>query len=67
LLPDDEMPRSMQHQAALLICCFGWHEAHARPLYCLADRLGVGGVVLLSLDVCLDVGRQPNACVKRPF
>jgi len=48
----------MQHQAALLLGCFDRHEAHARPLHCLADRFGIGRVILLAFDVRLHVGRR---------
>jgi len=58
LLPDEEMPRAMENQAALLLGRFGRHEAHARPLYCLADGLGIGSVILLALDVRLHIGRR---------
>src|SRR2546427_2978971 len=32
-----------------LVC----YEAHTQPAHCLADRLGIGGVVLVALDVGL--------------
>ena len=58
LLSDEEMPRTMQHQATLLLGRFGRHEAHARPLHRLADGLGIGGVILLAFDIGLHVGRR---------
>src|SRR5260370_26748475 len=58
LLPDEEMARAMQHQAALLLGGLGRHEPHVGSGDRLADRLGVGGIVLLPLDVGLDVGRR---------
>jgi len=58
LLPDEEMPRAMEDQAALLLGRFRRHEAHARPLHRLTDRLGIGSVVLLAFDVGLHVGRR---------
>jgi hypothetical protein len=60
-LPDEEMPRTMQHQAALLFGRLGRHEAHARSLHCLTDGLGIGGVVLLAFDIRLHVGRRDKA------
>ena len=58
LLPDKEMPRAVKHEATLLVACLSWYEAHARPLYCLADDLGIDRVVLLALNVRLHVGRR---------
>jgi hypothetical protein len=52
------MPHPMQHQAALLLGCFGRHEAHARPLHRLADSFGVGSIILLAFDIGLHVGRR---------
>ena len=58
LMPDEEMPRPMQHQAALLLGRFGRHEAHARPLHRLADGFGIGSVILLAFDIGLHLGRR---------
>ena len=67
-LANDEMPRAMEHQGVLLLQCFDLDEPHRRPPYRLADCLGVRGIVLLSLDVRLHVGRrhQPDR-VAQPF
>ncbi len=32
LLADEEVPRAMEHQAALLLWCLGRNEPHRRPL-----------------------------------
>jgi hypothetical protein len=58
LLPDEEMPRTMQHQAALLLGRFRRHEAHARPLRRFAYGLGIGSIILLAFDIGLHVGRR---------
>src|SRR5260370_1901453 len=58
LLPDQEMACAMQHQAALLLGGLGLNEPHVGPGDRLADRLGVSGIVLLSLDVGFDIGRR---------
>ena len=57
----------MQHHDALLRDGFHRHKAHARARYHLTDRLGVGAVVLLPLDIGLDVARrdQPD-CMAEP-
>ncbi len=58
LLPDEEVPRTMKHQAALLLGRFGRHEAHAGPLHCLTDGLSIGSIILLAFDIGLHVGRR---------
>jgi hypothetical protein len=40
LLADEEMARSMQHQAALLLDRLGRHKPHVGPRNRFADRLG---------------------------
>ena len=48
-----------EHDAVrLLLLALHRHEAHARPLGRLADRLGIRHVVLLPLHERLDVGRR---------
>ena len=61
LLTDEEMARAMEHQAALLPGRLGLDEPHVRPGDRFADGLGVSGIVLLSLDVRLHVGRRHQA------
>jgi len=53
----------MEHQAALLLGRLGLHEPHVSPGDRFADCLGVGGIVLLPLDVRLHIGRrhQPHS------
>ena len=52
------MAGTMKYQAALLLPCLGRDEPHVGPADCLADRLGVRGIVLLPLHVGLHVGRR---------
>ena len=68
-LAHQKLARPMQHQHALPLGTLDRHEPHGRPLHRLADRLGVGGVVLLAPDVGLHVGRrhQPHLVPKREF
>src|SRR5258707_698979 len=56
LLADEQMARTVKHQAALLLRRLGWHEPHVGSGDRLANRLSVGHVVLLPLDVWLHVG-----------
>src|SRR5258708_31686179 len=60
LLPDEEMARAMEHQAALLLGRLGRHKPHVGPADRLADRLGVGGIVLLPLDVGFHVRSEEH-------
>jgi hypothetical protein len=48
----------MQHHHALLLHSLHGNKAHGRPAHCLADRLGIGGIVLLAFDVGLHVARR---------
>jgi hypothetical protein len=57
-LPHQQVAGPEHEGVRLLRCGLHRHEAHARPLRRLADRLGVGRVVLLPLDEGLDVGRR---------
>ena len=57
-LSDEQMPCPMQRQARLLLRRFDRHETHIRPLHRLANRLGVGRVVLLAFDVRLHIDRR---------
>src|ERR1039458_8737033 len=50
--------RAMQHQPALLLGRFDLYKTHGRPPHRLADRLGVGRIVLVALDVGLHVLRR---------
>jgi hypothetical protein len=55
------MARAMKHQAALLLGRLGLDKPHVGPGDGFADGLGVSGIVLLSLDVRLYVGRRHQA------
>jgi hypothetical protein len=44
----------VQEQHSLLFSTFDRYKSHRWPLYCFADRLSIGRVVLLALDVGLD-------------
>jgi hypothetical protein len=53
-------PRSacaVKHQATLLLRRLGWHEPHGCRGDGLANRLSIGHIVLLPLDVGLYVSR----------
>jgi hypothetical protein len=50
-LTDQPVAFSGEHQVSLLVRRFDRHEAHRRPACHLAQRLGIGGVVLATLDV----------------
>src|SRR6188472_406049 len=53
LLADEQMACAVKHQAALLLRCLCWYEPHVGSGDRLANRLIVGHVVLLPLDVGL--------------
>ena len=61
LLTDEQMARAMKHQAALLLRGLGLDEPHVGSRDSLADRLCVGRIVLLSLDIRLHIGRRHQA------
>ncbi len=65
-LPHQKVTRAMQHQLPLLLDRFDLHKTHGRPPHRLADRLGIGGIVLVALDVGLHVLRrhQPHLMAK---
>ena len=46
-----ELASSVQQQSGLLIGAFDRHETHVGALYGLADRLSIGRVVLVGLDI----------------
>ncbi len=48
----------MKNQQGLLLLALDRYEAHGWPLHRLADRLGVGPIVLATLDVGLHVARR---------
>jgi len=48
----------MQHQHALLFWALQANKAHRRPLNRLADRFGIGRIVLAALDVSLHIVRR---------
>ena len=56
----------MEHQRALLLGALNRHEAHRRPCDCLADRRGIGSIVLAALHVGLHLARwhQPHIVAK---
>jgi hypothetical protein len=61
LLPDEQMARAVEHEAALLLRRLGRHEPHVRPGDRFADGLSVSGVILLPFDVGLYVGWRHQA------
>ena len=60
-LPHQQRPNSVSCQDALLLARLDRDEAHVRPAHRLADRLGVGSIGLVTLDVGLDVLRRDQA------
>ena len=52
------MARAVEHQAALLLGRLGLDKPHIGPGDRFADGLGVSGIILLSLDIRLHVGRR---------
>jgi hypothetical protein len=67
LLANEQVPRTMEHQAALLPGRLGRDEPHVRPGDRLTDRLRICSIVLLPFDVGLHVGRwhQPHGVAER--
>jgi hypothetical protein len=57
-LPNQQAARPMQHQHRLLLDVLDWHEPHGGPRYGFADCFRIGGIVLVTLDVGLHVGRR---------
>jgi hypothetical protein len=57
-LPHQQVAYSMLHQSSLLLGRLDRYEPHGWPPYRLEDRLRVGGIVLVALDVGLHVLRR---------
>ena len=56
----------MQHQYALLLLGFNWHNAPGWPSDGLANRFSIGGIVLLPLNIGLYVsGRNKSDIVAK--
>jgi len=47
-----------QHLCGLLLGGLDRHKAHPRPAHRLADRLGIGGIVLVARHIRLDPLRR---------
>src|SRR6516164_1912304 len=60
-LAHQQITRAMLHQLTLLLLRLDPHEPHRRPPHGLADCRGVGGIVLVALEVCLNVLRWHQA------
>ena len=60
-LTNQQFPPTVHEQRGLLLSCLHWNEAHRRPLAGFADRLGVGGVILVALDVGFHILRRHKA------
>src|SRR6185437_12912238 len=58
LLPDQQAPYPMQNHPTLLFDRLRRHKPHVGPPHRLADRFGIGAIVLLPFDIRLDVGRR---------
>lgn len=65
-LPDQKFAYSEHHGRALGLFALHRNEAHRRPQCRLADRLGIGRIILLPLHEGLDVSGwdQPNVMAK---
>jgi hypothetical protein len=57
-LPDQKIPRLVQHQRPLLVDRLDGEEAHGRLGHGFADPLGARHVGLASLDVGLPTGQR---------
>ena len=58
----------MQHQYALLLLGFNWHNAPGWPSDGLANRFSIGGIVLLPLNIGLYVsGRNKFDLVAKRY
>src|SRR3954469_20982420 len=57
-LANQQVPRAKHDGGGLLVRALEGDKAHGGPLSGLADRFGIGHVVLLSLDERLDVRRR---------
>jgi hypothetical protein len=60
-LTDQQVPGAEDHGRALRLRALRAHEPHGRPLRRLADRLGIGHVVLLALHERLHVRWRDQA------
>src|SRR5207237_9159619 len=60
-LTHQKIPGPEHDAVRLLLLGLDWDEAHARPLRCFTDGLGISCVVLLPLDEWLDVGRRDQS------
>src|SRR6266567_9187026 len=57
---------SRSSTSSLLLGRLGLNESHVCPGNCFADCLGVGGIVLVSLHVRLDIGwRHQTHCMTK--
>ena len=61
VLADEELARTVEHQAALLLGRLGLDKPHVGPGHRFTDGLGVSCIVLLSLDVRLHIGLAASA------
>src|SRR4051812_34731472 len=57
-LANQQVPRAKHDGGGLLVRALEGNKAHSGPLSGLADRFGIGHVVLLSLDERLHVRRR---------
>src|SRR6201995_1239602 len=66
-LPHQEIASSEHDAVRLLLFGLDRNEAHVWPLRRFTDGLCIGGIVLLSLDEWLDVGRRDQADMMAQF
>jgi len=60
-LANQQIACPVQHQHALALGALDRHEPHGRSSDRLADRLGVGSIILLSADIGFHVTRRHQA------
>src|SRR5262249_20434796 len=61
LLPNEQVPRALEHYAALLLWGLARHEPHVGSGHCLTDCLGISGIILVPLHVWPDIGWRHQA------
>jgi len=63
----EQVPRAMEHQAALVLGRLGRHEPHVGSGHCFTDCFGISGIILVPLYVWPDIGwwHQAHGMAKR--
>src|SRR5262245_8779618 len=66
LLANEQEAGAVECQTALVLKSLDGDEPHVDPGDRFADRLSVGGIVLLALHVRLHIGQRPSAVPYAP-